>query len=139
MQKLKNNEFLLLKSKDDYSFEHYKTSPLSKMTGFIGTAGEGIIDSNGHITLFVDPRYHIQADIQTKGKDVSVVKMNSQFGFIDYLKEFLNKDSVFYIPEKSTSFLFFEKLKKNLSGIKIKPYKNYKECRKKQVIMKGLK
>ena len=42
MQKLKNNEFLLLKSKDDYSFEHYKTSPLSKMTGFIGTAGEGI-------------------------------------------------------------------------------------------------
>lgn len=123
MQKLKNNEFLLLKSKDDYSFEHYKTSPLSKMTGFIGTAGEGIIDSNGHITLFVDPRYHIQADIQTKGKDVSVVKMNSQFGFIDYLKEFLNKDSVFYIPEKSTSFLFFEKLKKNLSGIKIKPYK----------------
>ena len=121
--KLKNNEYLLLKSKDDYSFEHYKTSPLSKITGFIGTAGEGILDFNNHITLFVDPRYHIQADIQTKGKDVSVVKMNSQFSFIDYLKNFLPPNSILYIPEQSTSRLFYLKLKENLKNITLKPYR----------------
>lgn len=74
MQKLKNNEFLLLKSKDDYSFEHYKTSPLSKMTGFIGTAGEGIIDSNGHITLLWTPDIIFRRIFKQKEKMFPLLK-----------------------------------------------------------------
>ena len=115
-------KFTLLKSKDDFSYEHYQASPLSKLTGFIGTAGEAIWDENGHLTLFVDPRYHIQADIQTKGKNVDVVKMTGQYGIISYFKDFLPENSELLIPSKSTSFLFFEKLKKELPKIKIKPY-----------------
>ena len=42
MEKIKENEFILLKSKDDYSYAHYKMAPLSVKTGFFGTAGEGI-------------------------------------------------------------------------------------------------
>ena len=114
--------FTLLKSKDDFSYEHYSTSPLSKLTGFIGTAGEGIQDKSGHITLFVDPRYHQQAEIQTKGKDISVFKMQGQYGFISYLKEFLPKNSTFLIPSKSTSLSFYKKLQKELSNVEIKPY-----------------
>ncbi len=78
-------KYTLLKSKDDFSFEHYSKSQMSNLTGFFGTAGEAIQDEMGHITLFVDPRYHIQAQSQTKGKNVSVVKMSSQYGFIAYL------------------------------------------------------
>ncbi len=121
-KKLKENEFLLLKSKDDYSHEHYSTSPLSKLTGFIGTAGEGIINHQNKITLFVDPRYHIQAEIQTKGKDVTLVKMVSQYDFISYLKNNLKKNDVLYIPSKSSSLLFYEKVKKELEGVKIETY-----------------
>lgn len=117
------SKFVLLKSKDDYSYSHYPASPLSIMTGFVGTAGEGILDGEGHITLFVDPRYHIQADIQTKGKDVTVVKTDSQFGFVFYLKNFLPKNSVLEVPEKSTGFSFYKKLQKELEGIEIIPYK----------------
>lgn len=111
-------EYRLLKSKDDYSYEHYPTSPLSKMTGFVGTAGEAVIDSKGKITLFVDPRYHIQADIQTKGKNVDVIKMTNQTGFIDYLTDFLGKDATLYFPSKSTYNFFTDKL----SGVKLIPY-----------------
>lgn len=111
----------LLKSKDDFSYEHYQTSPLSQLTGFIGTAGEGIEDDKGHITLFIDPRYHIQAEIQTKGKDVSLVKMNSQFDFISYLKNFLPDSEVLFVPEKSTTYSFYKKLISN--GIKVETYK----------------
>ena len=115
-------KFKLLKSKDDFSYEHYSSSPLSKETGFIGTAGEGIKDKNGHITLFVDPRYHIQAVIQTKGKNVDVVKMTGQYSIISYFKDFLPDGAELLAPSKSTSFSFFEKLKKELNKIKITPY-----------------
>lgn len=115
-------KFTLLKSKDDYSYEHYKTSPLSKLTGFIGTAGEAVQDEKGRITLFVDPRYHIQADIQTKGYNVDVVKMTGQYGIISYFKDFLKKGCELSVPSKSTNYLFYEKLKKELEGIKITTY-----------------
>lgn len=115
-------KFKLLKSKDDFSFEHYPKSEMSNLTGFVGTAGEAIQDEGGHIILFVDPRYHIQAEIQTKGKNVSVVKMSSQFGFITYLKSFLPNGAEFLIPDKSTTFSFYQKLKNELIGVEIKPY-----------------
>ena len=122
MEKIKENEFILLKSKDDYSYSHYKMAPLSLKTGFFGTAGEGIEDKNGKITLFVDPRYHIQAEIQTKGKNVNVVKMDFKKPFLTYLKEFLPKNSTLYIPYKSTPFLFYKKLIEELNGVNIKTY-----------------
>ena len=121
-------KYILLKSKDDYSFEHYALSPLSKLTGFVGTAGEGLQDENGHITLFVDPRYHIQADIQTKNRDVSVVKMTGQYGLITYFNDFLPKNSTLLIPEKSVSYGLYKNLKENLKCIKIETYKTEEDC-----------
>ncbi len=116
------NEFILLKSKDDFSYAHYKNSPLALETGFLGTAGEALKDSCNHITLFVDPRYHIQADIQTKNKNVDVVKMQMGTNFITYLKKFLKEGSTLFVPAKSTSYAFCKTLETSLSGIKIKPY-----------------
>ena len=55
---LKNSKdgFVLLKSSDEYFNCHYKGSALNVLTGFSGTAGEALIDYEGNITIFVDPR-----------------------------------------------------------------------------------
>ncbi len=119
---LKDNEYILLKSKDDLTLEHNKNTPLFKMTGFSGTAGEAIIDKNGNITLFVDPRYHIQADNETKDKNINVKKLNMETSLTDALKEILEPGSTLYMPAKSTRFSTLENFKKTLKGTKIKTY-----------------
>ena len=118
---LKPKEFLLLKSKDDLTLEHNKNTPLFKLTGFLGTAGEAIQDSTGKITLFVDPRYHIQAEAQTKGRNVEVVKLDMKTSLTDALKSLLRKGSTLYVPSKSTKISTYKTFKKELKGIEILP------------------
>jgi len=94
---LKEDEILLLKSSDNFFKTHYTGSPLNILTNFQGTAGEGIIDKKGRITLFVDPRYHILAEKQ-KFKDVELEKMNFAERFIDALKRTYKKGQILHIP-----------------------------------------
>lgn len=124
---MKKNEYILLKSKDDLTLEHNKNTPLFKETGFSGTAGEGIKDANGRITLFVDPRYHIQADKETGGKNVKVVNLDMKTSLIDGLKQVLEPKSILFIPSKSTKLSSFENFKKNLKGIDLKTYETEDE------------
>lgn len=119
---LKDNEYILLKSKGDLTFEHNKNTPLFNITGFSGTAGEAVIDKKGKIALFVDPRYHIQAESETKGKNITVIKMDMKTNFIGALKEYLPEKSTLYIPSKSTLYSIFKLFKKNLTKINIIPY-----------------
>ena len=44
---LKENEILLLKSSDLHFKNHYSSSPLALITGFLGSAGEAIIEKSG--------------------------------------------------------------------------------------------
>ena len=41
---------ILLKSNDTFFKNHYSTSPLAVLTGFLGSEGEGVIDKNGYIS-----------------------------------------------------------------------------------------
>ena len=104
IKNLKENEYILIKSKDDLTFEHNKNTPLYKMTGFSGTAGEAIIDTTGKIILFVDPRYHQQADSETRGRNVDVIKLDMGTNLILALKKTLPKGSTLYVPSKSTKY-----------------------------------
>lgn len=122
IKNLKDDERILLKSKDDLTFEHNKNTPLFKITGFSGTAGEAIIDNKGKTTLFVDPRYHIQADKETKNKNVNVIKLDMKTSVIQAFKTFLENKKVLYIPSKSTRLSYFNILQKALPLIKIVPY-----------------
>ncbi len=119
---LNKGEYILLKSKDDLTLEHNKNTPLYKLTGFSGTAGEAIQDYSGKITLFVDPRYHIQAEAQTKGKNVEVVKLDMKTSLINALKAVLKPGSTLYVPSKSTKISTFKTFKKELKSIEILPY-----------------
>jgi len=137
VKKLKENEFLLLKSKDDITLEHNKNTPLFEKTGFSGTAGEALIDYKGQITLFVDPRYHIQAENQTKGKGIKVVKLDMKTPLTEAIKQVIEKSSpknrtpVIYIPAKSTKLSVFENFKKGLENITVSSYKTPDETEKK--------
>jgi len=134
IKNLKDNEYILLKSKDDLTFEHNKNTPLYEMTGFLGTAGEAIIEKSGHIKLFVDPRYHIQADNQTKGKNVKVVKLDMKTNLILALKQTLPKGSNLYVPSKSTKYAIFDLFQKTLTKINIIPYDTEDDPYKKALI-----
>ena len=46
---LKENEILLLKSKDEFFKTHYQGSPLNILTNFSGSSAEAILDKNGEI------------------------------------------------------------------------------------------
>lgn len=95
---LKENEYLLLKSKDDYFKNHYISSPLADLTGFKGSEGEAIVDWLGNITLFVDTRYHLLVDRQ-KFDDIKTYKMNLNETFFDAFKNTFKKDTVLYVPD----------------------------------------
>ena len=121
------------------TLEHNKKTPLYLKTGFSGTAGEAIEDENGNITLFVDPRYHIQAaqetkKKETKGKNINVIKLDMKTSPIDALKTILIKGDTFLIPSKSTKLSTFKAFKKNLKKINIKPYETEDEKEKKAKI-----
>ncbi len=122
IKNLKENEYILIKSKDDLTFEHNKNTPLYKMTGFSGTAGEAIIDTTGKIILFVDPRYHQQADSETRGRNVDVIKLDMGTNLILALKKTLPKGSTLYVPSKSTKYAIFNLFQKTLTKINIAPY-----------------
>ena len=119
---LKDGGFALLKSADEYFSCHYKGSPLNLLTGFSGTAGEALIDKNGKITLFVDPRYHEQADFETAKRNVETVKLKQGEGFIKSIAKKV-KSSPLYISS-SSPVLFFEKLKKE--GLNVSTYEDFK-------------
>lgn len=116
------NKYTLLKSKDDLTLEHNKNTPLYLKTGFSGTAGEAIEDSKGNITLFVDPRYHIQADNETKDKNIKVIKLDMKTSLLEGLKDILKSGDTLYVPSKSIKLSTFETFKNNLNDINILPY-----------------
>lgn len=117
---LKKGEYALLKSSCEYFNCHYKNSPLNLLTGFSGTAGEALIDFEGKITLFVDPRYHEQADFESKGKNVDVIKLKFAQSFASEIKKIV-KESVLHVPN-SISLMFYDRLK--AQGLKLKPYED---------------
>lgn len=93
---LDENSILLLKSTDEFYKCHYTGSPLNILTGFSGTAGEALIDSDGNITLFVDTRYHILADKQAY-KDIKIVKMPLSETFFEAFKKNYKKGTKLFV------------------------------------------
>lgn len=104
---LKENEILLLKSFDKFFKNHYSSSPLAVLTGFLGSEGEAIIDKSGKIKLFVDTRYHLLVDKQAYS-DVEVVKMPLGESFIDAIKKSYKKNTILYLPNDILLKTFLE-------------------------------
>ncbi|MDY6363418.1 MAG: M24 family metallopeptidase [Cyanobacteriota bacterium] len=101
---LKKNDinYLLVNSTNEFLVEYNTLEQNSryKLTGFSGSAGEALVAPET-IYLFVDGRYHIQADQEVDHSKVTVVKLQTGQQYID---ELLKK-----IPENETLGVFSKK------------------------------
>ncbi|MBQ3818873.1 aminopeptidase P family N-terminal domain-containing protein, partial [bacterium] len=114
-----NIEYLLVPSTNRYLVEY---SPLEEnsryiLTKFSGSAGDALVTPDT-IFLFVDGRYHIQADNQVDHNKVTVVKLQSGQNFYDELIKKIPKDQTLGVFSKKISQKDLEYLQNN--GLKIK-------------------
>jgi len=87
-----NIDFLYLSSFDNFLSEYVPMEDSFRffMTNFTGSVAEGLIPKQGRIKLYVDGRYHEQADKECDHKVIEVVKVPFGVTLFDAMKEDLN-------------------------------------------------
>lgn len=93
--KEKNAQALLVNSTNEFLVEYNKLDNNSRylLTGFSGSSGDVLLTLN-NVYLFVDGRYHQQADLEVDKSVIKVVKLKLGHS---YLKELVKR-----VPEHST-------------------------------------
>lgn len=103
---LKKNkiDYLLVNSTNEFLVEYAPLDENSRylLTNFSGSTGDAII-SQKDIFLFVDGRYHAQADSEVDKKQVTVVKMKIGENFYATMLEKLSPEKTFAIVSKKNS------------------------------------
>lgn len=123
---LKDNkiDYLLVNSTNEFLMEYTPLEENSRyfLTKFSGSTGDAVI-SQKDIFLFVDGRYHNQADQEVDKKLVSIVKMKLGESFSAILAEKLSPNTTFGVISKKISQGSLEilesKLKKKNINIKL--------------------
>lgn len=95
-------QYLLVNATNEFLVEYNTLEENSryKLTNFSGSTGEALITPET-VFLFVDGRYHIQADMEVDQRKITVVKLQTGQ---KYLEELLNK-----IPENKILGIFSKK------------------------------
>ena len=121
-------DYLLVNSTNKYLSEYSALSENARyiLTGFSGSTGDALVTSD-NIYLFVDGRYHIQADLEAKA-NVTVIKLQVGQSQDDEIKKFIDKNKILGIVSKKVSQQRLE----NFSGYRIKlleddPVNNFTE------------
>ncbi len=93
--KSNNLDAILINSTNEYLVEYNLLSENAryKLTGFTGSTGDAVVTKEG-IFLFVDGRYHIQADEEVDSSIVTVVKLQTGDTFLSKLKDILPEGSI---------------------------------------------
>lgn len=75
--KSKNADYFYLSSFDNFLSEYVPVNDSMRvyLTGFTGSVAEALVPSEGRVLLFVDARYHEQADLECDSSVVEVVKV----------------------------------------------------------------
>ncbi|MCK7521186.1 MAG: aminopeptidase P family N-terminal domain-containing protein [Ignavibacteriales bacterium] len=120
-------DFFLISSTDEYFNEYISLSENSGyiLSGFSGSTGEWLVSSD-NVFLFVDGRYHLQADNETDSSLISVEKVGMDKTLFGAMLEKIlllakNGQQIGIIANK-TSVSQFEKLQEELE------IKNIKLC-----------
>lgn len=113
-----NLDFLIASATDEFLNEYIPLEQNSRflLTGFSGSAGDALICGN-KVYLFVDGRYHLQADEETDTNLVTVVKVSMdkspQSAMYEKILELLNtfntKNRIGVVSQK-TSYSGYKKL-----------------------------
>lgn len=116
-------DYLLVNSTNEFLVEYNELSKNSRyyLTGFSGSTGDALVSKN-NIYLFVDGRYHVQADLEVNHNDITVVKLQMGDKLIDELAKKMDEHSILGICSKKNSQFRYENLSKVLGqkGIAIK-------------------
>ena len=113
-------DYLLVNSTNEFLVEYNELKKNSRyfLTGFTGSTGDAIV-SKDKVYLFVDGRYHIQADLEVNHDDITVVKL--ELGkFIDELYDILEDNSTLGICANKNSQYRYETLVEKFKDKKIK-------------------
>ncbi len=102
---------LLVNSTNEFLVEYNTLAQNSryKLTAFSGSAGEALVTPET-IYLFVDGRYHIQADMEVNHSDVKVVKLPTAQHYFDELMKRIPQDEVLGVFSKKNSQSKVERL-----------------------------
>ena len=111
--------FLLVNSTNKYLEEYTTLEENSRyfLTGFSGSTGDVLVSPDS-IFLFVDGRYHIQADLEVNHDIVTVVKLQTGQTFLDELVKKIPEREVLGIFSKKNSQKRVEYLQEK--GVKLK-------------------
>lgn len=109
-------DYLLVNSTNEYLVEYPDLEENARytLTGFSGSTGDALITKDG-IYLFVDGRYHTQADMEAK-EGVTVVKLQLGQKQDDEIRKLLDPNKVLGIISKKVS----QKRLEEFSGYKVK-------------------
>ncbi|MFH0703147.1 MAG: M24 family metallopeptidase [bacterium] len=125
--KSKNLDFFIVNSTDEYLNEYVDLSENSRyiLTGFSGSTGNALV-TRENIFLFVDGRYHLQADNETDKNLITVVKLGINTSFQAALSEKITELSqpnqkIGFVSSK-ISYFCFKELSKTFSD------KNFECC-----------
>ena len=122
-------DYLLVNSTNEYLVEYSALSENARhtLTGFTGSTGDALITKDS-VYLFVDGRYHIQAE-QEAFENITVVKLQLGQRQDDEIKKLIKKGKTLGIVAKKVSQARLE----SFSGIKVKlldkdPINNFTEA-----------
>lgn len=114
---LKNNniDFMLINSTNKFLVEYNTLDENSRyiLTGFSGSTGDALV-SKDKIYLFVDGRYHIQADLEVDHSVVTVVKLATGQTFLEEIAARIDESSTFAIVAEKNSQSRIEAFEKAL-------------------------
>ncbi len=107
--------YLLVNATNEFLVEYntLKENSRYKLTNFSGSTGEALVTPDT-IYLFVDGRYHIQADNEVCHEKVTVVKLQTGQKYIDELIKRVPKEETLGIFSKKNSQAKVEHLEKYL-------------------------
>ncbi len=113
-------DYLLVNSTNEFLVEYNSLEQNARyyLTGFSGSTGEALLSRNGSVRLFVDGRYHAQADKQAY-KGVEVVKLELGESFISNLVQKIAPNSRIAITAGKIPLNFYNSLKTALEGTNV--------------------
>lgn len=108
-------DYLLVNSTNEFLVEYNELSKNSRyhLTGFSGSTGDALVTKD-NVYLFVDGRYHVQADLEVNHNDITVVKLQMGDKVIDELAKRMDEHSILGICSKKNSQFRYENLTKKM-------------------------
>ena len=110
-------DYFYINTADEYLLEYNDMQNCFRyaVTGFSGSTGEALLTLD-ELFLFVDGRYHTQADIETNPNVVKVIKLEIGEKHIQKIAEIVEENKTFALISKTVSLNIFEQLQEKLKG-----------------------